>query len=334
MPIGQLPRGVVKERWSRVRGVLGRAWRGRGGLVASAAVLLACLLAGHRLVPNGVGHLGSLVETFLPWLGLAVPVLLLCALARRAPRAMLSTLVPALVWTAMFGGMLLPPGEDTVAAGDLRVVQHNVSDENRHPEGTARALAQAEPDLIALEELTPAALPTYRTAFAPRLPHHAVFGTVGLWSRYPLTEARPVDIRPSGLADPDWQRALRATVRAPGGDIAAYVAHLPSIRLGLGGLSADRRNDSARRLATALAAEPLQQLILLGDLNSTLDDRALHPLTSRLTPARSGFDFTWPAAFPLARIDQILCRGLHPASTSALPATGSDHLPVTALLTR
>ncbi|MGW7201829.1 endonuclease/exonuclease/phosphatase family protein [Streptomyces chryseus] len=310
-----------------------RPWRRRGGLIASGALLLTVLLVGHRLVPNQVGHLGSLVETFLPWLGLAVPVLLLCAFARRSPGAMLSTLVPATVWMVMFGGMLIDPGAGAAAIGDLRVVQHNVSVENQDPAGTARVLAQAGPDLIALEELTTAALPICQAAFAPRLPYHAVFGTVGLWSRYPLSETRPVDIKPSGLADANWQRALRGTVHTPGGEIAAYVAHLPSIRLGPSGLDADRRDDSAHRLGTTFDTEPLRRVILLGDLNSTLDDRGLRPVTSRLIPARSGFDFTWPAAHPLARIDQVLCRGLHPVSTSALPATGSDHLPVIARLT-
>ncbi|GGV39895.1 hypothetical protein GCM10010495_66550 [Kitasatospora herbaricolor] len=38
-------------------------------------------------VPDRVGHLGNLVETFLPWRGTAVPVLLLCAPAGRSPRA-------------------------------------------------------------------------------------------------------------------------------------------------------------------------------------------------------------------------------------------------------
>ncbi|MFD5922979.1 hypothetical protein ACFVYP_40875 [Kitasatospora sp. NPDC058201] len=47
----------------------------------------------------------------------------------------------------------------------------------------------------------------------------------------------------------------------------------------------------------------------------------------RLTLARSGFGFTWPAAFPLARIDRVLTRDLS-ATTWTLPATASDHLPL------
>ncbi len=64
------------------------------------------------------------------------------------------------------------------------------------------------------------------------------------------------------------------------------------------------------------------------------DDRALAGLTSHLRSVQStagaGFGFTWPAALPMVRIDQILVRGVTPYSSRVLPADGSDHLPVTA----
>src|SRR6266536_13276 len=95
-----------------------------GRLLAVAAVTLAVLLAGHRLVPRALGA-GGLLESFLPWLGLGVPVLALVALWRRAPRAGLALVLPAAVWSALFGPALLADhgGED---GGDLRVVTHNV----------------------------------------------------------------------------------------------------------------------------------------------------------------------------------------------------------------
>jgi vancomycin resistance protein VanJ len=75
-------------------------------------------------------------------------------------------------------------------------------------------------------------------------------------------------------------------------------------------------------------------VVLLGDLNGTTDDRAFDPLTSRLRSAQqvagAGFGFTWPAGFPVVRIDQILVRGVEPRRAWVLPATGSDHLPVAA----
>ncbi|MFC4011703.1 endonuclease/exonuclease/phosphatase family protein [Nonomuraea purpurea] len=291
-------------------------------------MLVAGLLAFPGAVPNAVGNLGSLLETFLPWGGLAVPVLMVLALLRRSATAMVSMLFPVAVWAALFGERLSPADRGT--SHDLTVLQHNVNDENPDPEGTARALTQAGADLIALEELMPDALPVYEAALAPGYPHRTVVGTVGLWSRYPLADSRPVDIRPVEVTG-DWSRGLRSTVRTPSGDVAVYVAHLPSVRIRLpDGFGTGWRDESAAALGAAISAEELDRIVLLGDFNSTLDDRGLAPVTSRMTPAEEGFGFSWPAAFPVARIDHVMTRAATPVATWTLPATGSDHLAVAA----
>lgn len=293
-------------------------------VTAVLALAAAGLVVFHRFVPNAVLHLGSLVETVLVWLALAVPVCVEVALVLRSRLALVSSLVLAVVWLGSFGGLFLPAPDERA---DLTVVQHNVSDVNPDPVRTARALADADPDLIGLAEVT---VPDYQRALADRYPHHTVQGTVGLWSRYPLVEARHVDIKPGGL-DADWNRALRAVVRTPSGDLAVYVAHLPSVRLGVtAGFDTNRRDDSARKLGAALRAEPLPRVILIGDLNSTVDDRGLRPVSSQLSWAPRGVALTWPARAPVARIDQVMTRGASVGSVRALPATGSDHLPLLA----
>ncbi|WP_395576022.1 endonuclease/exonuclease/phosphatase family protein [Streptomyces sp. BK79] len=310
-----------------VRGLVGRLGRGRGRGVAAAAVLTAVLLLCHGVVPNAVGGLGSLLESFLPWLGAVVVVLFVLALVRRSALALVALLLPVAAWTYLFGGLLLPaPGPGTA---DLVVVQHNVSDENADPAGTARALAGAGPDLIALQELVPPALDAYERTLAPDYPYRAVRGTVGLWSRHPLADARTLDIRPRGITG-EWSRGLRAEVRTPRGAVAVYVAHLPSVRVGASGFSSSRRDESAALLGDAVAAERLSRVILLGDLNGTVDDRALDPLTSRLDVAERGVALSFPAGFPLARIDQVMARSATVRHLRVLPATGSDHLPVAA----
>jgi vancomycin resistance protein VanJ len=301
------------------------SWR-RGRVAAVLAGLAAVLLAGHAAVPGGPGHLGGLLETFLPWLCLAVPVVLEVALLRRSLPALLAALLPVLAWLALFGGGLPGPG----GPYDLTAVQHNVSDENPDPAGTAAALAKAGPDLIAMEELTPEAVGRYAAVLAPAFPQHVVYGTVGLWSKHPILDARTLDIRPTGVGG-DWSRGLRAVLRLPGRDVAVYVAHLPSVRLGpQTGFNVTWRDESAVLLGRALAAEPLATVILLGDLNSTVDDRGLRPVTAVLTPARSDLAFTWPAALPVARIDQIMTRSAVVTKLWPLPATPSDHLPLAA----
>lgn len=302
----------------------GSPWT-RGRVLAASAALIAVLLAFPRVIPNRAFHAGSLLESFLPWLGLAVVPLLALALLRRSATALSALLLPVAAWTYAFGALLLP-GTDP-GAHDLVVVQHNVSDENTDPAATARTLADAGPDLIALEELLPAARPVYERTLAPDYPFHAVRGTVALWSKHPLSGTRPVDIKPRGITEP-WQRGLRTVVRTPHGDVAAYVAHLPSVRIGAGGLTSARRDESAELLGRAVAAEKVGTVILLGDLNSTVDDRGLTPLTSQLNVSERGFAFSFPASFPLARIDQVMARGAQVGPLRTLSETGSDHLPV------
>jgi vancomycin resistance protein VanJ len=110
---------------------------------------------------------------------------------------------------------------------------------------------------------------------------------------------------------------------------------MPSVRVKVkAGFTARERDKSANALGEAIADEPLKRVVLLGDLNGTMNDRSLNAVTSQMRStqgaAGSGFGFSWPAAFPMARIDQIMVRGVEPESSWTLPRTGSDHLPVAA----
>jgi vancomycin resistance protein VanJ len=125
------------------------SWR-RGRWVAGLAAAVAALLTFHGVVPNTLLHLGSLLETVLVWLVLAVPVLVEAAVLRRSLLALVASLLPVVAWFGVFGGGLLPPSEEF----EVTVVQHNVNDVNPDPAGTARALAALRPDLIGLVEVT------------------------------------------------------------------------------------------------------------------------------------------------------------------------------------
>lgn len=314
----------------------------RGPVLAALALLLGLLMLLHARITD-VGGLGSLVETFLPWFGLFVPVLLAGALWRRSASAVAALLLPLLVWLNLFGGLLV---DKSHSGGDLVVVSHNVGADNPDPAGTARDLAASGADLLALEEITPQAALTYEKELAKAYRYHAVRGTVGLWSKLPLSDTRTVDVAMLGMAGPLAQdlsaderaatpRALRTTVTTDKGPLAVYVAHLGSVRvMPRNGFWTSQRDAGADDLGKALAAERNQRVVLLGDLNGTTDDRALAGITSRLRSAQDaagdGFGFSWPATFPVARIDQILVRGVRPESSWVLPATGSDHRPVAA----
>lgn len=315
-------------------------WK-RGPVLAALALLLGLLMLLHAQIPNRIGNLGSLVETFLPWFGVFVPVLLAGALWRRSASAVVALLLPVVVWLNLFGGLL---SDKSHPGGDLTVVSQNVDAGNPDPAGTARDLAASAADVLALEEITPQARGAYEKGLAKAYPYHTVQGTVGLWSKLPLSDTRPVDTemdagplaatKPAAVKLAD-NRALRTTVATDHGPLAVYVAHLGSVRVTpRTGFWTDSRDRNAHALGKAIAAEKNERVVLLGDLNGTTDDRAFAGITSRLhsvqDAAGDGFGFSWPASFPVARIDQILVRGVKPASSWVLPATGSDHLPVAA----
>ncbi|MET7638732.1 endonuclease/exonuclease/phosphatase family protein [Streptomyces sp. NPDC005438] len=300
-------------------------WR-RGLVIAGCALLLGIAMSFHSKIPNSIGNLGSLWETFLPWGGLAILPLLVAAVLRRSVTALVATLVPVLVWFNLFGGLL---SDKSGSGGDLVLMTHNVSADNPDPKGTARQLLGSDADVIALQELATSQVARYQGELRARYPYHVVQGTVGVWSKTPLRDTHSVDIRMG------WPRAMRTTVTTPSGELAVYVAHLPSVRVEFrSGFTAGQRDRAAQALGDAIAQERVDRKVLMGDLNGTMNDRALAPVTSQMRStegaAGDGFGFSWPSSFPMARIDQIMVRGVEPVSSWTLPGTGSDHLPVAA----
>jgi vancomycin resistance protein VanJ len=78
-----------------------------------------------------------------------------------------------------------------------------------------------------------------------------------------VERVRGLDIKPKGITGA-WDRGLRAVASTPHGDVAVYVAHLPSVRVGASGLASARRDESAGLLGKAVAAEKVKAMILLG----------------------------------------------------------------------
>ncbi|MEV0055262.1 endonuclease/exonuclease/phosphatase family protein [Saccharopolyspora shandongensis] len=294
--------------------------RVRDVVVLAAAGVLALLIAGHTLIPDVAG-VGTLLDSGAPWLGLAIPLLLVAGLGLRA-RTTVAILAPVLAWCVLFGVNLLPHA--SAANGDLRIVSQNLYANNDDPASTAADLAATGADVIGVQELTARARTALQTALGDDHPHHATLGTVGIWSRYPIDDVEPVDL---GL---DWTRAMRAQVHTPHGRIEVYLVHLPSLRPD----SINQRNRALSHLADALRADDSPRTIVMGDFNTATDDRAMRLLPPKIRPVQqdtdSGFGFTWPTRFPLVRLDHILQRGLRPTSTEVIRTHGSDHRAVLA----
>ncbi|MFE9216177.1 endonuclease/exonuclease/phosphatase family protein [Streptomyces lavendulae] len=297
----------------------------RTARIAVPSLLLAAALLFPRLLPNRPGNLGSLAETALPWSAVAIAVLLLWAAARGTRPAMAAALVPLVAWCALFVPALAAPAR--AGLGDFKALSFNVGGARTTPEAVAREVIATGADLVALEKVPVGAVPAYEKALAAAYPHHTTRNTLGLWSRHPLREVEAMD-----LGGP-WPHAIRAVAGTPGGDTAVYAVRLPSVRVrATEGFAIGPRDAAAARLADRVARDPAPRMMLLGDLNGSLDDRGLAPLARQLEPAQEhagrGFGFTWPAPFPVVRIDHVLLRGLEATSTSVLPDLGSDHRPV------
>lgn len=277
------------------------------------SVVVAATLAGHQLIP-ALGGFTPVMESLLPWIGLSVPLLLVGAALARSTAAAVAALVPGVVWAVMFGSTLLrtsPGGPSDLAVGTVNVgVRNSASGE------AVRAIAK-DLDLLAAQELTgggPAAKQLNKM-----FKYHYPVSTVGLWSRYPISETKPLDV---GLG---WPRALRAVVATPKGKVTVYVMHLASARPG----HTASRDASLARARKLVDADSSKRILLLGDLNTATTDRGMRGLTPPLTDAQSvageGFGFTWPARFPVTRPDHILFKGMKATEAGVAPATGSDH---------
>lgn len=289
--------------------------RPRGLLTGLAALAVGALLLWHGMLPDVAGA-ASLLETFLPWLGVALLALGVAALVRLSLFAGLAVAAAMAVWWAAFGGALLP----AMSAGSPRftVVSENIRADNDESAGIARSLAARAPDLIALQELDAGNLRAVEGVLDAKYPHHYVVGTVGLWSAYPLSGGSTLDL---GLG---WSRALRVDVATPGISTRVYVVHLASVRP----LEYSARDSMLEELTGVIRHDDAERMLVVGDFNAASSDRSLAPVQAELSEVADsavGLGFTWPAALPVARLDHAFVRGLTTVDSTVLDANGSDH---------
>ncbi|APA99578.1 endonuclease/exonuclease/phosphatase family protein [Nocardia seriolae] len=290
----------------------------------TAAALLAVLMVAHDRIPDTLGS-GVAIDTAAPWLILLVPLLAALALMCRSRAGAAACVAPMLVWAYTFGSWWAPTAAAAApGAGSVTVVSQNLFADNPSPTATARALAATGSDLIAVQELGGTDRPPVQRILDAAYPYREERGTVALWSRYPTSDTTTADV---GVG---WQRGLRTHVATPYGDLVVYVVHLPSVRP----FDTATRNAGLRILSRRLTADRAPHVLVAGDFNTASTDRHWRGFASGYTDAEphtgGGPGFTWPAAFPLARLDHILQRGLALDAFSVLHLPGPDHRAPTA----
>ncbi|MFJ4224716.1 endonuclease/exonuclease/phosphatase family protein [Microbacterium sp. NPDC089695] len=283
--------------------------------IALAALVLLVVIVG-AWIP---GIVGTAASVLLPWIGLALAVLLVIAVVS-ARRVLLLLLAPVLVWALA----MLPSAPGFAAAAPagspaIEIVSQNVRAQSGGAAASALELAATSADVIALTELDGESLAAAREALASRYPHSYAVGTVGVWSRYPIGQAEALTL---GL---DWKRAMRVTVQAPEAEVAVYVLHAASVRPG----HQQGRDTMLSGIADTVAADPAESVVVVGDFNAASADPALDALRRQLDwvrPTDATLGLTWPAAMPLTRIDHVFARGLDVESSTTMRAGNSDHL--------
>ena len=320
-------------------------------LTMIVSVLILAVLLGHRYLPDVLGF-GSLLDTFLPWTFAPLVLALPAAVFSMKKWTIGVCLLTCAVWTGDFAPTLLRSGGSGPA--DIRVLSQNVSsgDDSAAPDlaGVARLAEQRGADIVVLQGLSKDVEQADQAAPARYAYHMAMYEFV-VWSRFPIGSSQPVDLgggRPSDVSQSgsaaesssgSFGGLLRFTVNVDQSrQVTVYAVHLPQPSLSHDGFGV-ARNDALEQLVDTVQTEKSPNLIVLGDLDVAQTDRAMRPLLSSSTglvsaqaKAGSGFGFTWPATFPVVRLDDVLTRGLAPVASVVLPAVGPQqaHRPIEA----
>ena len=228
------------------------------------------------------------------------------------------------------------------ARADVRVLTQNVGP-YASPETWEAWLREHPADLVFLQEIYQpnreawegmAARFGYETTFR-MLRSDAGMGGMSL-SRFPLEPMESIAV-PSVRGED--RHLVRARVNCRGTYIDVFGIHLESVHTEGG--KREWFGSSPLRLAQAtILAEIVKRsenpVIVAGDFNAAPTYRSIRALRGELEDAWEeagwGLGGTYPSAFPLARIDAILYRGLLADRARIGPKSESDHLGVCAVL--
>jgi endonuclease/exonuclease/phosphatase family metal-dependent hydrolase len=192
---------------------------------------------------------------------------------------------------------------------------------------------RADPDVLALQEIDSRRAPgsEHPIAMLKRvLGHHGISAAAittpdgdygqALLSRWPMTETAVHDISVPGR---EPRRAIAAVINAPAGQLFVLATHL--------GLKFVERHRQCRQMAWLTNLSTLTT-VAMGDFNDWMWPGSVQKVLARKLPGRTRHR-TFPARFPLFKLDRIYCRPASALLSSRVdPAARSisDHLPIIA----
>lgn len=168
----------------------------------------------------------ALLNTAALALFLPIPLLVLVVLVRRRWSLLMILCLPLSPFAVLYGSRFLPHTPPTLsdAAPRLTTMTLNVLYRNRDTQALAAAIEAPQPDLLGLQEVTPAHARWLAETFASDYPYMAFRvdqpeAGVALLSRYPIMQATRFPLPPRNLA-------LHAVVDVSGTRVHVLVVHL------------------------------------------------------------------------------------------------------------
>lgn len=248
------------------------------------------------------------------------------------------------VWLLLLSQACLASGPGQ--APTLRLMTYNIRAADFGLSGIIKVLRQTKADIIALQEVDRGVRRTGRVdqprRFSRALAYHGVFrrhfryqgGDYGLMllSRYRIDRVQRLSVQHSKLI------ILQARVHTPGRSLTVFVVHFhptnPLDEKQKRDINDRARMREARRIYD-VARKIEGPVIIMGDFNDDTGSPPYRLFASRFQDAcdKAGgwWDKTWPAKFPLTRIDYIWASPqIRIRRCRTLSSEASDHRPVLA----
>ena len=223
---------------------------------------------------------------------------------------------------------------------NFKVMSFNVYKHNNDLEGIISVIKEADPDILALQELTPTISDGLLRELTTSYPFNTLNSDLpiegqGLLSKYEMKVVSDL---------PDY-RFLSASIQFPQGQLNVFNIHAPKVNPFRWRKSWEEQRKFIEELVKQ-TTDISTPLILLGDFNTTSLSKSYAQITEEFrdsfTDTGAGFGFTYPARkkfgiklpSPLVRIDYIFHNGLLISHETKVieESGGSDHRSIVSIL--
>lgn len=298
------------------------------GLLEAFAVVL-CLVT----LLSFLGKLGWLFELtthFRPHYAILLTALTAVWFSRQRWGLMMACAIAAVINLVPVCSLCWPMQDLSTTSGQLlRIASVNVSSSNRRFDLLLNWIREVRPDVILLMEIRDERMDKLRPLqethpYAVLEPREDDFG-IALFSRFPLTAGRTVDLDDSGVP------SIEADVR-----IGRTVCHLIGLHPLPPSTAENAKLRNAQFQAVAVKVRALSvPVILYGDFNCTEWSPSFAELLNRTrlkdTARGRALTGSWPAALPIFRIPIDHClvsETVRVVDRRLGPWIGGDHLPL------